>query len=126
MSQICHEHKFLHVHVCQYYASYEPNLINNVTWNTVIHTHIISIYSYTNMPVTLHIHFQLHWYYNVHIDTKLVKIYVKKKAIKLLFTMLLPHVCKEQICPLNAINKPHMQISPCAHISQLCQYTCLI
>ena len=57
ISHICQS---VHVHIwhtnMSTYASYEPNAISNVTRNTVMHIfHIIGIWTWTNMPVSLHI-----------------------------------------------------------------------
>ena len=46
----------------------------------------------------------------------------KNNKLQLLFTMLYAYMCQQQICP----QMPHMAITSCSHIGQLCQYIYLI
>ena len=70
-----------------------------------------------NISAMVHIYVQLHYYCSLHTDCT----YTVENLL-LLFTMLLPCLCQQQICPSNAKYMPQMKIISHEDMRQLCQY----
>ena len=77
-----------------------------LVWNSFQTT---GLWPWTNIPPKLHIYDQLHCCYSLHINPTL--LHISGQKMKLLFTMLLPYICQQQICHSNATYTPHVQIT---------------
>ena len=109
MSHMSHIGQLVYVLISYFcvsiYPSYEPLAIRNVNRNSGIHTfYIFDISPWRNMHATLCIcsTVLLLWStYRPHSTPCISKI--KQKNCNSLFTILVPHICWQQIFPWNAI-----------------------
>ena len=99
------------------YTSYKLNAINNVFTSTGILTfHVIGIFQWTNMPVTLHMYIPLYLLCNLHVEHTLLHIEVKKAWQTLIYhaiTIYLPVINRPPKCHRYATCQffIHVQIS---------------
>ena len=122
MPHICHVYQLIHVQISDnylsIYTSYELNAINSVTTNTSTHVFTLLAYAPYQTCLTSHTYASLQCYCTLHIDPTLHYIQVKNNTLQLF----LP--CYNHIFGNNkyAPQMPHMPITLCAHMRQLCQY----
>ena len=109
--------------LCQYICLNELTAINSVTRNTGTCIFILVAWtSEPNMPTTLHINLPLHCYCSLQIESTWLHKSVKNHILQHLFTILLPYICQQHICSLNAIFMPYVQITWCPSVVEVRKY----
>ena len=74
-----------------------------------------------NMSATVHMYVPLHCNCSLNMSPPITGHNSQKQQTANLFTMLLPYMTQQQICPSNVMYKPYLQITQCTSMGKTCQ-----